>query len=44
MTDLSEKLDQNERQRLLEAVRDLPAQEYRDLMVSLMGGMGVRVQ
>ncbi len=44
MTDLSEKLDQNERLRLLEAVRDLPAQEYRDLMVSLMGGMGVRVQ
>ncbi|HNU35608.1 MAG TPA: tetratricopeptide repeat protein, partial [Methanomassiliicoccales archaeon] len=44
MTDLSEKLDQNERQRLLEAVRALGAQEYRDLMISLMGGMGVRVQ
>lgn len=44
MTDLSEKLDQNERQRLLEAVRALGDQEYRDLMISLMGGMGVRVQ
>ncbi|OPX61575.1 MAG: tetratricopeptide repeat protein [Methanomassiliicoccales archaeon PtaB.Bin215] len=44
VTDLSEKLDQNERQRLLEAVRSLGAQEYRDLMISLMGGMGVRVQ
>lgn len=44
MTDLSEKLDQNERERLLEAVRNLGVQEYRDLMISLMGGMGVRVQ
>ncbi len=44
MTDLSEKLDQNEKQRLLEAVRGLGDQEYRDLMISLMGGMGVRVQ
>jgi len=44
VTDLSEKLDQNEKQRLLEAVRNLGDQEYRDLMISLMGGMGVRVQ
>lgn len=44
MTDLAEKLDQNERQRLLEAVRGLGEQEYRDLMISLLGGMGVRVQ
>jgi len=44
MTDLSEKLDQNEKQRLTEAVRNLGLQEYRDLMISLMGGMGVRVQ
>jgi len=44
VTDLSEKLDQNERERLLEAVRNLGVQEYRDLMISLMGGMGVRVQ
>ncbi|MHC1679860.1 MAG: tetratricopeptide repeat protein [Methanomassiliicoccales archaeon] len=44
MTDLSEKLDRNEKERLLEAVRNLGVQEYRDLMISLMGGMGVRVQ
>jgi len=44
VTDLSEKLDQNERGRLLEAVRNLGVQEYRDLMISLLGGMGVRVQ
>ncbi|MHC1710289.1 MAG: tetratricopeptide repeat protein [Methanomassiliicoccales archaeon] len=44
VTDLSEKLDQNERGRLLEAIRNLGDQEYRDLMISLMGGMGVRVQ
>jgi len=44
VTDLSERLDQNERGRLLEAVRKLGAQEYRDLMISLLGGMGVRVQ
>ncbi|HQQ25359.1 MAG TPA: tetratricopeptide repeat protein [Methanomassiliicoccales archaeon] len=44
VTDLSEMLDQNEKQRLLEAVRGLGDQEYRDLMISLMGGMGVRVQ
>src|SRR5690606_14107979 len=44
MSDLSEKLDQNEKQRLLEALRNLGVQEYRDLMISLMGGMGVRVQ
>lgn len=44
MTGLSEKLDQNERQRLLEAVRRLGDQEYRDLMISLLGGIGVRVQ
>lgn len=44
MTDLSEKLDLSERQRLIDAVRKLSAQEYRDLMISLLGGMGVRVQ
>jgi len=44
VSDLSEKLDQNEKQRLLEALRKLGVQEYRDLMISLMGGMGVRVQ
>ncbi|NLX46874.1 MAG: tetratricopeptide repeat protein [Euryarchaeota archaeon] len=44
MTDLAEKLDQNEKQRLIEAVRNLGVQQYRDLMISLMGGMGVRVQ
>jgi len=44
VSDLSEKLDQNEKQRLLVALRNLGVQEYRDLMISLMGGMGVRVQ
>jgi tetratricopeptide (TPR) repeat protein len=44
MTDLSEKLDQNERQRLQEAVSKLGVQEYRDLMVALVGKMGVHVQ
>jgi len=44
MTDLAEKLDQNRRQRLVQAVKGLSASEYRDLMISLMGGIGVRVQ
>ena len=44
MTDLSEKLDRSGRQRLIEAVRRLSPAEYRDLTISLLGGMGVRVQ
>ncbi len=44
MTDLAEKLDQNKRQRLMAAVRELGAAEYRDLMISLIDGIGVRVQ
>ncbi|MDD1771900.1 MAG: tetratricopeptide repeat protein [Methanomassiliicoccales archaeon] len=44
MTDLAEKLDQSERQRLVAAIRALNDADYRDLMISLLGGIGVRVQ
>jgi tetratricopeptide (TPR) repeat protein len=44
MTDLAEKLDQSERQRLVAAIRALGDADYRDLMISLLGGIGVRVQ
>ena len=44
MTDLVDKLEQNKKQRLLAAVQALSPAEYRDLMVSLVGGIGVRVQ
>ena len=44
MTDLAEKLDQSERQRLVAAIRALSDADYRDLMISLLGGIGVRVQ
>ena len=44
VTDLAEKLDLSKRQRLMQAIRNLPEPGFRDLMISLMGGMGVRVQ
>ncbi|MCX6651228.1 MAG: tetratricopeptide repeat protein [Methanomassiliicoccales archaeon] len=44
MSDLEKMLEQNERQRLLAAIKDLGDPEWRDLMISLIGGMGVRVQ
>jgi len=44
MTDLAEKLDLGKRQRLVQAIHKQSPSEYRDMMISLMGGMGVRVQ
>jgi tetratricopeptide (TPR) repeat protein len=44
MSDLEQKLEQNERQRLLTAIKELGDAEWRDLMISLIGGIGVRVQ
>ncbi len=44
MTDLAEKLDQNKRQRVVQAIRSLSVSDYRELMMSLMGGIGVRAQ
>lgn len=44
MIDLVEKLEQNKKQRLLASLYALSPAEYRDLMVSLVGGLGISVQ
>ncbi|HUT27949.1 MAG TPA: tetratricopeptide repeat protein [Methanomassiliicoccales archaeon] len=44
MTDLAEKLDQNKRERVVQAIRSLSSSDYRELILSLISGIGVRVQ
>ncbi|MCG7840750.1 MAG: hypothetical protein MIO87_02445, partial [Methanomassiliicoccales archaeon] len=44
MTDLAEKLDQNKRERVVQAIRSLSSPDYRELIMSLISGIGVRVQ